>query len=433
MPQWSTKCKGYLTSAICGGQWPPSRKAKLPKSGGSDKCQLCHAAVGTIQHRHECPITLPTEGWTPFDSGTHKFSSGISEARRSALSTRGLLTVRIPIPEPQAASPGWRWLTDQPRSDLDDLTWVIDGSRRFASEWVLSTTGCGVAVVDPTGKLVAFATATPPPWVKTASAAEAWALLLTLRENPFPPRILTDCVGLLTAAKIGPAAATKGRKADARIWRLIDGITGDSFNQLRQALVWMPAHTSASGAVGRTKSDGKLLTTAEWRANNLADRLAKKGAANTPMRIAADKTIKAAGTALLQSAARLGVVTLAANCHKTQYLKENGETAVRVSRDSTPLPLVLAKAKLAKSEGKKATAPSAQPAPALPQPTVAPLSALTVAQERQKEKRARATADAAELALQTANAVATASAASAPPAVTATERMAALRRRLGLQ
>ena len=103
-----------------------------------------------------------------------------------------------------------------------------------------------------------------------------------------------------------------------------------------------------------------------------------------------------------------------------------------VGRDSIPLPLVVAKAKLAKPEGKKATGPIAQPAPALPQPTVAPLSALTVAQERQKEKRARATAAAAELALQTANAVASASAASAPPAVTATERMAALRRRLEL-
>ena len=217
LPQWTAKCRGYLTSAINGGQWPQARKAKLPNFEASDQCQLCHGATGTLTHRHSCPITQPALGWTEHTKETHQFLKGISDDRQHALATRAVLTVRIPIPEPQIPSPGWRWLTAPPDASDLGLTWVIDGSRRFASDWVLSTTGCGVAVLDQHSNLVAYASATPPSWVKTAGAAEAWALVLTLRENPFPPRILTDCMGLLTAARAGPATATKSNKSDARI------------------------------------------------------------------------------------------------------------------------------------------------------------------------------------------------------------------------
>ena len=152
-------------------------KAKLPNFEGTTHCQLCHASEGTLPHRHCCPTTQPAEGLTPLDNGASEFVQSLPDGRANTLQTRGVLSVRIPIAEPQLPTCGWRWLTAPPDQHLEDLAWVIDGSRRYASHWSLATTGCGVAVLRSDSTLIAYATATPPPWVKTAGAAEAWALL----------------------------------------------------------------------------------------------------------------------------------------------------------------------------------------------------------------------------------------------------------------
>ena len=106
LPQWTAKCRGYLTSAINGGQWPQARKAKLPNFEASNQCQLCHSATGTLRHRHSCSVTRPAQGWTEHTQETKRFLESISEDRQHALTTRGVLTVRIPIPDPQTPSPG---------------------------------------------------------------------------------------------------------------------------------------------------------------------------------------------------------------------------------------------------------------------------------------------------------------------------------------
>ena len=289
-------------------------------------------------------------------------------------------------------------------------------------------------MLDQHNNLVAYASATPPSWVKTAGAAEAWALVLTLRENPYPPRILTDCMGLLTATHAGPAVATKSSKVDARIWKLIDAITSDNFVQLSKALVWMPAHTTSSAAGTRVKSDGKLLSTTEWRANDLADKLAKKGAASSPLRVQADAVIAAAGEALLQSAARLGVVTHAANCHTTEVTLASGAKGLHIARDSTAMPAQLARIKASKALEKETAAANAKPkASAAARPLAKPLPPTSAYQRKaqtKKELAAKATATQAE---QVATLVKEAAATALPPAITASSRMAALRERLGFQ
>ena len=197
----------------------------------------------------------------------------------------------------------------------------------------------------------------------------------------------------------------------------------------------MPAHTSASAAVGRVKSDGKTLTAAEWRANDLADRLAKKGAASTPLRVAADDAIKAAGGALLFSAAKLGVITLEANCHRIEFLKEDGEVGVRFSRDSTPMPAALAKAKLARVHGKAGAVAAAAAAPEQdgpPMRLVAPLVPLTHCQARQLVRRTHAAAATLARVAHTAEIIASAASSSTQPPSSAAERMAALRARIGI-
>jgi hypothetical protein len=163
LPQWTAKCKGYLTSAINGGQWTQTMKAKLPTFTGTTKCQLCHMSEGTLMHRHSCPVTMPSDGWTSFDNQAQAFIQTLSDDRARVLKTRATLTVSLPIAAPQVPTIGWHWMSEAPGQDMDNLTWVIDGSRRYASHWTLATTGCGVAVLDVNGKLVAYATATPPP------------------------------------------------------------------------------------------------------------------------------------------------------------------------------------------------------------------------------------------------------------------------------
>ena len=127
--------------------------------------------------------------------------------------------------------------------------------------------------VDANGFLVGFASATPPPWVRSSTAAEAWALHLTLQEVINVPKIVTDCLGLVNAASAGFAASTAPRMANARIWRLIEDTMSGQMAPLRDALVWMPAHTTIDQRIHRNKSDLRRVTTIDWRANQLADAL----------------------------------------------------------------------------------------------------------------------------------------------------------------
>ena len=278
---------------------------------------------------------------------------------------------------------------------------------------------------------MAYASATPPPWIKTAGAAEAWALLLTLRQSPCMPNIITDCMGLLHAARSGPDWAARSKNNNARLWILIAGATGGSFQELRNKLTWMPAHTTARDGCARVKSDGRPLTTAEWRANQLADALAKKGACNSDFRVAADKAIKQAGSALLQSAAKLGVGTMAANAHATVQRKADGSEVTVTRRDSTQLPIAVAKARKIARE-KAATTPATPGKTVVAAPAAAPLAPLTFAQQRaQRHRLELAGRRADEARITQAAAIATAATA-APQQTSAAERMAALRRRIGL-
>jgi len=346
------------------------------------------------------------------------------------MKTRAVLTVSIPIAEPQTQTNGWLWVTEPPNQNMDELTWVIDGSKRYASHWTLATTGCGVAVLDREGLLIAYATATPPSWVKTAGAAEAWALLLTLKENPFPPMVLTDCMALLHTVRAGPERAGSGKNTDARIWVEITALTGGSYKTLLHNLVWMPSHTSASLENVRVKSNGKRLTTYEWRANQLADTLAKTGALVSPLRDEANKVINVAGDALQQAAARLGVVTFAANAHTVEGVKEDGTAYTLTKRDSSTLPVALAKLRDETRTRRTAELVAKAANPPAVVLAAAPLVPLTREQERGLKRRTevatRRLAEGAHLQLVVAGVAARAT----PQPDSATDRLAALRRRV---
>ena len=176
LPQWLSNCTGNLASAITGGPWPQARKAKLPGFWR-------HPLPALRRGRRHCPTTKFVEGWAFFGAKVQAFVGELTERRAYALQHRGILTVRIATAAPHIPSGGWRWLTKLPNSSQDGLRWFTDGSRRYATERTLSTTGCGVAVLDADDAFIAYATATPSPWFKSAGAADARAFLLTLKKT----------------------------------------------------------------------------------------------------------------------------------------------------------------------------------------------------------------------------------------------------------
>ena len=130
-PMWDKDCAPYLTSAVTGGQWTQSRKTKLPGVDPAGLCQLCFAAKGTPEHRHTCATTMPPGGWTKPSTQVRNFTANLTDSRRKTLVERAMLTVSIPIADPQVETPAWQWMGRQPDPNADNLRWVIDGSRRY--------------------------------------------------------------------------------------------------------------------------------------------------------------------------------------------------------------------------------------------------------------------------------------------------------------
>ena len=63
--EWDKSCRQYLVSAMSNGQWTQARRAAVPQWDINDqRCQLCTAAIGTMQHRYVCSATQPTGGWS---------------------------------------------------------------------------------------------------------------------------------------------------------------------------------------------------------------------------------------------------------------------------------------------------------------------------------------------------------------------------------
>ena len=90
-------------------------------------------------------------------------------------------------------------------------------------------------------------------------------------------------------------------------------------------------------AIGEVKlSNGQRLTAVEWRANRLADALAKQAALTRKAPVAVIQTLKSARAAVRHSAALLGQVTHAANNHRVVGWRPDGTAEVKVMRDSQP-------------------------------------------------------------------------------------------------
>ena len=290
-----------------------------------------------MQHRRLCQASCPTGGWPPPPAAAARLLCGLGERRADLLRTRGLLVLSIPRPALQREDVAIRWLSEPPDAERSDLRWYTDGSLRYGPQWELRRTGVAVVVVSAGGDLLAFGHAVPPPWVRSAAAAELWALLLVARAAGQLPTVVTDCRALLTTATAGTARATDPRRLYAHVWRQITVALGVDVADLAASgrLCWMPAHGAAHTVGVARRSDGGVVTALDWRANRLADALAKAAADGGGHAKAAQAAVGTAEALVRHEAAVLGAVTFAANHHWAEAVDGSGRYQARLLRDST--------------------------------------------------------------------------------------------------
>ena len=147
-------------------------------------------------------------------------------------------------------------------------------------------------------------------------------------------------MSLLTTAELGAVRATQAKRQLARVWNEIaeclDGDTGQLTSEGK--LVWMPAHQTAAMIGERKVSNGRKLSTVDWRANRLADALAKGAAGVRRAPKAVLRLLDSSAPAVKYSASLLGRVTFSANNHLVTVISPDGTVHKTVTRDASQVP-----------------------------------------------------------------------------------------------
>ena len=281
---------------------------------------------------------LRTDGQPTLCEAAEAAVAKLSQARRTLLQTRGILALRVAAP-PRPEQDTFEWLQAPPEDD-QQVTWYIDGSAQAGRWRGLQTLGFGIVGISRNGAPVACGRGVPPAWVHNAAGVEAWALAVVLRAQPGADRIVTDCLGLLNTAKTGPTKALGPASQLARTWRHIAVAMDGDLSRLytHRVLVWMPAHKAVSAVGEALRSDGKRLSYIDWRANRLADWLAKSAAQRGALSRRSAACIRSAEEIVTHSAELLGAVTWYANNCRVVETNEDGKEVVKTLRDATPSP-----------------------------------------------------------------------------------------------
>ena len=108
----------------------------------------------------------------------------------------------------------------------------------------------------------------------------------------------------------------------------------DDFSAARERFIWMPSHESVTAIGSTLHSQGQPITATMWRANRLADALAKTAADRDRLPRWVTRWVKTAATAAREAAALLGVVTFAANNLATEISLPDGRKRTVQLRDS---------------------------------------------------------------------------------------------------
>ena len=126
----------------------------------------------------------------------------------------------------------------------------------------------------------------------------------------------------------------------ARVWSNIACALDWKIEQLvsTKTLVWMPAHLTDAAIGNISKSNRKLVTATDWRANRLVDGLAKHAAAQGAAPKSSTALIESAESLVKHAAAQLAVATFNANNHQVPKVKPDGTVTYCTIRDAQPAP-----------------------------------------------------------------------------------------------
>ena len=252
------------------------------------------------------------------------------------LDTRGVLFLRVPF-APRSLDGAFQWYGPSPSTfDCSGATWYTDGSV-FEPRWRdISATGFAVALVGSQGQLLTYGAGIPPNWVDSSAATEAWALYIACFSSTAPPRVVTDCLCLLSAARGGIEQAAHASCTLARAWNLIARTSGGTLQGLTEgeALVWMPSHLHVSSYFLKIKSDGAPICATDFRANRLVDLLDKHAAGDQRADHSVRVLVESAVAACRHACALLAVVTHAANNHRVTAVGSDGTLINIVKREA---------------------------------------------------------------------------------------------------
>jgi len=113
-------------------------------------------------------------------------------------------------------------------------------------------------------------------------------------------------------------------------------LDSDSGQDAHSRLVWMPSHTTAATASSHKRSDGRPVSGTDWRANRLADALAKLAALSDRAPADLRRFFTAAKNLVEHSAAVLGVATYTANHFQESHWTSSGKLVRTTCRDAAP-------------------------------------------------------------------------------------------------
>ena len=333
VPLWTPRCRPWLMSAMTGGQWTQARRASVRQWMTDNSCQLCGAAAGTELHRHHCDATRPPGGWITDSATSLSVATALTTTQQRVLTTRGILAIRAPR-RPVQQEPVITWHTAPPDNPPVGATWYVDGSVVNLKLGSYTTAGCAMVVVSADGALLHAASVTLPSSVRTAPEAELCAIEIVASINPALPATVTDCKSIWTAARTSAARITAARSPLAGRWRRILRYADGDLTAVASALTWAPAHKSLSAARSSARSDGRLMSLTDWRANKLADLLAKHGASAAAPPSDAVRNLRRAEVAVKEACAQLGAVTWAANHHRVTVVRPDGTISATITRDA---------------------------------------------------------------------------------------------------
>ena len=184
------------------------------------------------------------------------------------------LAGRPPRPsKPRAACETFKWVVEPEGGWLQGDIYT-DGSVLDGPTEELSRCGWAFVILDDQFNVTAAAHGVHPPWITDIGGGEAWALLQAAkRALPGMCRFKVDSLSTVQAVHAGMPVATSAKKIYARVYTLLFAALDDT---PAEATIWMPAHKKEHHVGKILCGNGEALTTKDLKANEWADKLAKR-------------------------------------------------------------------------------------------------------------------------------------------------------------